>query len=94
MLLSCRPLQLNSLSIAACTKKRADVEFTNEFSAHAKANELIGFLKKFKNPRLILVNHGSDESKTIFADCVVKEINCSDVGILGKCYILIKNMSI
>lgn len=74
--------------------KRADVEFTNEFSAHAKANELIGFFKKFKNPRLILVNHGSDESKTIFADRVVKEINCSDVGILGKCYILIKNMPI
>lgn len=66
--------------------KLADVEYTSEFSAHAKANELIGFLKKFKNLKLVLVNHGVMEVKDTFAGRVVKEVNCNDVGILGKDY--------
>lgn len=37
-------------------KKRADVEYTTEYSTHAKADEMINFLKQFKNLKLVLVN--------------------------------------
>lgn len=81
-------------------QKRAQVEYTKEFSTHAKGNELLDFLKKFSNIKLILVNHGSLESKEIFADRVRKEINTDKVGILGRDYLyrinhfgLVKSMS-
>lgn len=67
-------------------KKRAKVEYTTEFSAHAKADQMIEFLKKFDEPRLILVNHGETETKKIFAERIVKEVNAKRVGILGKEY--------
>lgn len=71
----------------AKTLKRADVEFTNEFSAHAKADELIKkFLKKLKDSRFIMVNHGKDETKDIFADRILAEIDTKYVGILGREY--------
>lgn len=66
--------------------KRAKVEYTTEFSAHAKADQMIEFLKKFDEPRLILVNHGETETKKIFAERIVKEVNAKRVGILGKEY--------
>ncbi|MBR2290131.1 MAG: MBL fold metallo-hydrolase [Clostridia bacterium] len=66
--------------------KRADVQFTNEFSAHAKADELIDFLKQFENLKLVLVTHGTTENKSLFADRIVKEVDCNEVGILGEEY--------
>ena len=66
--------------------KLADVEFTSEFSAHAKADELIGFLRQFKDLRSVLVTHGTMGSKDAFAERIVKEVKCKDVGILGKGY--------
>lgn len=68
------------------TKKRADVEYTTEFSAHAKANEMIDFLKQFKNLKLVLVNHGQTETKNIFAERILDEVNPKFVGILGREY--------
>jgi len=64
--------------------KRARVEYTTEFSAHAKADEMIEFLKKFRNAKLVLVNHGNFDAKEKFARRVVKEVDAKDVGILGR----------
>lgn len=66
--------------------KRADVEYTTEYSAHAKANEMIEFLKQFTNIRLILVNHGEIDVKEIFAERILKNIATKHVGILGREY--------
>jgi metallo-beta-lactamase family protein len=81
-------------------KKRATVKYTSEFSAHARANEMIAFLKEFTNLRLVLVNHGSIESKDIFSDRILEEVSIKNVGILGNGYFfritnhgLIKTMS-
>lgn len=67
-------------------KKRAKVEYTTEYSAHAKANEMIDFLKQFENLKLVLVNHGEPEIKEIFADRIVEEVDTKNVGILGRQY--------
>lgn len=67
-------------------KKLADVAFTSEFSAHAKADELIDFLRPFENIKLLLVNHGTAEKKEIYANRVVDEIDPKNVGILGRDY--------
>ena len=69
------------------TKKRADVEFTNEFSAHAKADELIyKLLRKFENPQFVMVNHGSRKSEDIFSERILKETRVEYVGIMGRDY--------
>lgn len=67
-------------------KKLADVKFTSEFSAHAKADELIQFLKNFQNIKTVLINHGDDQKKDAYATRVVNEINAKNVGILGREY--------
>ncbi len=67
-------------------KKLAKVKFTSEFSAHAKADELLQFLKDFENIKTILINHGEDTKKDAYATKVVNEINAKNVGILGRDY--------
>lgn len=67
-------------------KKLADVAFTSEFSAHAKADELIDFLRPFEKIKLLLVNHGTTAKKEIYANRVIDEIDPKNVGILGKEY--------
>ena len=81
-------------------KKRADIKFTSEFSAHAKADELLDFLKQFKNIKFVLVNHGSTEAKDAYAKRIVDELDPKNVGILNRDYFfringygLIKTMS-
>lgn len=66
--------------------KRANVEYTCEYSAHAKADEMIEFLKQFTNIKLILVNHGEKHIKDIFAKRILKEVKTKHVGILGNSY--------
>lgn len=68
-------------------KKVAKVEYTTEFSAHAKADEMINFLKKFKKLKLVLVNHGRKESRKIFAERIAREVKPKNVGILEEDYI-------
>ena len=68
-------------------KKLADVAYTNEMSAHAKADEMITFLKEFKNLKLILVNHGELSSKQQFSTRIAEEIDPKDVAILGRDYL-------
>ncbi len=67
-------------------KKKADVEYTTEYSAHAKADEMIEFLKQFKDLKLILINHGEIEAKKTFAKRIVEEVDTKNVGLLGRQY--------
>lgn len=68
------------------TKKRAKVEYTTEYSAHAKANEMIDFLKQFENLKLVLVNHGETNVKDKFANRILDEVEPKNVGLLGREY--------
>ena len=67
-------------------RKLAGVEYTNEFSSHAKADEMISFLQRFQRPNLILVNHGEAEVKDIFAKRIAKDVDAKNVAILGQYY--------
>lgn len=62
-------------------EKQAQVEYTTEFSAHAKADEMIAFLKQFSSLHLVLVNHGEEETKEHFAKRIIKEVKPADVGV-------------
>lgn len=64
-------------------RKHADVEYTNEFSAHAKADEIIDFLNQFEKINLVLVNHGETHSKDVLAERILNEVSLKHVGILG-----------
>ena len=64
--------------------KSARVEYTSEYSAHAKADEMIRFLQQFKNIKLILVQHGEEPVKEMFAKRIRKEVSVKDVEILGR----------
>ena len=68
------------------TRKIADVEYTTEYSAHAKADEMIEFLKQFNNLKLVLVNHGEPEVKNTFAMRIADEVKTKKVGLLGREY--------
>ena len=65
------------------TKKRAKVYSINELSSHAKQEDLLDFLKKFQNLKLVLVNHGEEEVKENFAKKIVDDINPKNVAILS-----------
>lgn len=65
-------------------KKKADVEYTSEYSAHAKADEMINFLKQFTDVKLLLINHGATEVKQIFAERCVDEVNPCVTGIIDR----------
>ncbi len=67
-------------------KKRARVEYTTEFSAHAKADQMIDFLRQFEALRLVLVNHGETETKNKFSERIVNELDPKCVGILNREY--------
>ena len=67
-------------------KKLAEVDYTTEYSAHAKADEMIEFLQKFNNLKLVLVNHGQDDVKVKFAKRILNEVETKYVGILGRDY--------
>lgn len=64
--------------------KRARVEYTYEFSAHAKADTMIAFLQQFSNLKLVLVNHGEPEVKDAFASRILNEVNTKHVGVLNR----------
>ena len=68
------------------TIKRARVEYTTEYSGHAKADEMISFLKRFEKLKLVLVNHGDPETKELFAQRIVDEVGPKDVEILDRSY--------
>lgn len=62
--------------------KRAEVLYTTEFSAHAKADEMIAFLNRFSQINFIDVVHGEPEVKNKFASRILREVdNVKEVGI-------------
>lgn len=67
-------------------EKRAQVGYTREFSAHAKADEMIDFLNQFENLRMVLVNHGQTGVKEQFARRILREVKAKHVGVLGREY--------
>lgn len=67
-------------------QKLARVEYTTEYSAHAKANELIKLLQNLFNIKLILLNHGEYDTINNFSHRIVEEINPKNIGILGRGY--------
>ena len=71
----------------SCWKKNGMVEYTNEFSAHAKADEIIRFLKEFRHLKLVLVTHGEEKSKDMLASRIVKEVRPKAVGIFDSRYL-------
>ena len=80
--------------------KLADVLYTNQFSSHAKEDEIIELLNEFTNKKLILFNHGEKEIKEQLAKDAFESVKAKDIGILGNDvlfrvgpYGLIKTMS-
>ena len=63
---------------------KAQIKTTNEFSSHAKADELIELLQKFKHLNLVLINHGQKHVKEEFANKVCEEVHAKRVEILGE----------
>ena len=47
---------------------------------------LIEFLQKFNHLNLVLLNHGEQPVKEMFAKRVMDEVNPKNVGILGRQY--------
>lgn len=66
--------------------KLASIEYTTEYSAHAKADEIIDFLNQFECLKVVLLNHGEAYVKEQFAKRIKKEINPKDIEILGNGY--------
>ena len=55
--------------------RRAKICSTNEFSEHAKADELLDFLRQFKNIAYVMVSHGNSGVKEQYVEKVKKELN-------------------
>lgn len=64
------------------TTKKAKVYSTNEFSSHAKQEELLDLMNTFTNLKSVLINHGETQVKEAFARKVVEEVNPKKVAIL------------
>ena len=65
-------------------KKLADVLYTNEFSSHAKQDEIIELLNKFNCKKLVLFNHGESATKEQIAKVAFENIKAKNIGILGN----------
>ena len=68
-------------------RKRAEVSYCNQFSAHAKKEQLIELLKSFTNLRAVIINHGEEKTKEAFAKEVFSELDVSHVGIINRDYL-------
>ncbi len=82
-------------------EKKAIVAMTGQFSSHAKKDELIEFVKKFKKIGLLFIEHGEAESRLDLARACEKLSNVSDVEIIdgktdfrGNCYGFLKSFKI
>ena len=64
----------------------AELEYFNEFSAHAKSDVLLKLLSEFSNINLVLINHGETDTKLAYAETVKEVINPRMVGILDRDY--------
>ena len=76
------PVKISGLQV----EKKAEVQFTSEFSAHAKADELLEFLKPFEDIKMVLLNHAPTQKKEAYGKKVIKVIQPKDLGILDRNY--------
>lgn len=67
-------------------KKRAEVKNTGEFSAHAKADEMVEFLKGFKKLKFVIINHGEEKTKYEFMSYIIQKINPKDIDVIDRHY--------
>ena len=61
--------------------KLCEVNYSFEFSSHAKKDELILFFNKFKNLKLLMISHGSTEVKQEFSKECLKKVSSKDIAI-------------
>lgn len=66
------------------TKINCEILCSNEFSSHAKSDQLIDFLKLFPNIAGVFINHGNIKTKEIYAQEVIDKINPPFVNILDR----------
>lgn len=65
-------------------RKKAEVKYTTEFSSHSKADVEMEFLKKFKRLQCVLVTHGENESKEMFASRILDNVHTKNVCIFDR----------
>ena len=67
-------------------KTEINCEFfcTNEFSSHAKSDQLIDFLRIFPNIQGVFINHGTLKTKETYEDKVLDLVNPPFVNILDR----------
>ena len=65
-------------------EKKADVEYTDEFSGHAHENDLIDYLSCFNDIKLLAINHGEEEAKRQFGRDVKQEVSPKDIFVLDR----------
>ena len=70
------------------TQINCDIFCSNEFSSHAKADQLLDFLKQFPDLVGVFVNHGELKTKEIYSEMIENTINPSFVQIMDRsiCY--------
>ena len=66
------------------TQINCDIFCSNEFSSHAKADQLLDFLRIFPNLVGVFVNHGEIKKKEIFSEMIEKELEPTFVEILDR----------
>ncbi len=66
------------------TTKKAKVYATNEFSSHAKKEDLINLLLGFKDLKSVLINHGETDVKHAYVQSVKELVNPKNIGILSS----------
>ena len=67
-----------------CVRKKATVKFSNQFSSHAKLNQIIKFLKGFKRPVFVIVTHGNKNARATVAEKCLDELDVQNVGLLSS----------
>ncbi len=66
------------------TKINCEICSCNEFSAHAKSDKLIDFLKLFPNIVGVFINHGNLKTKELYAQEISDKIDMSFIDILDR----------
>ena len=66
------------------TQINCDIFCSNEFSSHAKADQLLDFLRIFPNLVGVFVNHGEIKKKEIYSEMIEKELEPMFVEILDR----------
>ena len=66
------------------TNINCEILCSNEFSSHAKSDQLIDFLKEFPNLAGVFINHGNTKIKEVYAQKVLDFINPNFVNILDR----------